>query len=112
MAAVAFTATLIFKGPKTIHVRATISDVAAAYWIFPDGNSFFTLPGDGVYSLTDVIVVVGGTDTTNSDLYVNQLNTGLQIDHKSNLNTANFRQFGQSPISFKPGAMIRLIQRA
>jgi hypothetical protein len=114
MAAAAFTATLIFKGDngRVIHVRTTISDVAAAFWIFPDGNSFITLPGDSNYSLTDVITVVGGTDTTNSDLYVNGLNSGIQIDHKSNLNTANFRQFIQSPIKFKAGALLRLTQRA
>lgn len=114
MAAAAFTSTLIFKGSagKTLHVRATISDVAAAYWIFPDGNSFLSLPGDQNWTLADVIVVTGDTDTTQSQLYVNGLNTGLVIDHKSNLNTANFRQFLTSPISFKAGAMLRLVQAA
>ena len=114
MVAAAFTSTLIFKGDngRVLHVRATVSDVAAAYWIFPDGNAFITLPGDSNYALQDVIVVTGATDTTNSELYVNGLNSGLVVDHKSNLNTANFRQFIQNPIKFKAGALVRLIQRA
>ena len=114
MAAAAFTATLIFKGSrgKTLHVRATISDVAAAYWIFPDGNSFISLPGDQDWTLADIIVVTGGTDTTQSQLYVNMLNSGLVVDHKSNLNTANFRQFLTSPVSFKAGSVLRLVQAA
>lgn len=115
MVAVAFTATLIFKGMKngrTIHVRTTISDVAGAYWIYPDGNSFITLPGDQDYKLVDVIVVTGGTDTTNSEVYVNALNTGLVLDHKSNLNTVQNRQFLTNPVAFKAGALFRLIQRA
>lgn len=114
MAAAAFTATLIFKGSKgkTLHVRCTISDVAAAYWIFPDGNNFIALPGDQDWYLADVIVVTGGTDTSQSQLYVNMLNSGLVVDHKSNLNTANFRQFIQSPVGFKAGAVLRLVQAA
>jgi hypothetical protein len=115
MVAAAFTATLIFKGAKsqnTIHQRATISDVAGAYWVFPDGNSFLQLPSDEPYYLVDVIVVTGGTDTTQSQLFVNQKNTGLVLDHKSNLNSSQYRQFINNPLGFKPAALIRLTQAA
>lgn len=114
MAAVPFTATLIFQGSAgtVFHTRCTISDVAAAYWIFPSGDAFLQLPSNENWTLKDVIVVTGGTDTTQSELYANQKNTGLVLDHKSNLNTSNFRQFLTSPISFKAGAQIKLVQRA
>lgn len=114
MAAVAFTETFIFRGAngRVIHARATVSDVAAAYAVFPDGNSFFMLPGDQVYQLIDVIVVTGGTDTAKQSMYANGLSTGIDIDNKSNLNTANNRQFQQAPVAFKPGTMLRFVQAA
>lgn len=114
MAAVPFTETLIFKGAngKVIHVRATVSDVAAAFAIYPDANNFFILPSDQAYYLADIIVVTGGTDTAQQLLFVNGLNSGITIDNKSNLNTSNNRQFQGAPIGFKPGSMIRLTQSA
>jgi hypothetical protein len=115
MAAAPFTATMIFRGQKSRtvkHVRCTISDVAAAYWIYPDGSNTLTLPSSEGWDMVDIIVVTGGTDTTQSQLYVNQLNTGLVVDHKSNLNTANFRQFITNPIGFNPGSQLKLVQAA
>lgn len=114
MGAVAFTGTMIFRGAngRAMHIRVTMSDVAAAYWIFPSGESTLMLPADTNWQLVDVIIVTGGTDTTQSALYVNGLNSGLVIDHKSNLNTSNFRQFATNPIGFKAGSAIRLIQAA
>lgn len=114
MAAAAFTGTLIFKGSngRTMHVRVTMSDVAAAYWAFPDGNSFLALPSEANWSLVDVIIVTGGTDTTQSEVYANGLSTGLVVDHKSNLNTSNFRQFATAPIGFKAGSVIKFKQAA
>lgn len=114
MAAAAFTATLIFKGSKggQVQQRCTVSDVAAAYWIFPSGDAFLTLSGDQDWYLSDVIVITGGTDTTNSELFVNQRSAGLYIDHKSNLNTANERQFQRSPVGIKAASSVKLVQRA
>lgn len=114
MVAAAFTGTLIFQGGngRILHIRCTMSDVAAAGWVFPDGSTALQLPASTNWVLKDVIVVTGGTDTTQSQLYVNQLNTGLVIDHKSNLNTSNFRQFITSPVPFAAGSVIKLIQAA
>lgn len=115
MAAVPFTETAIFKGlkdGKIIHMRLTVSDVAAAYAVAPDGNGFIQLPGDQPYALIDVIVVTGGTDTTQQVVYVNGLEAGLSLDNKSNLNTSNFRQFATAPVSFKAGSLIRFKQAA
>lgn len=115
MAAVPFTETLIFKGQtngRTIHIRMTVSDVAAAYAIAPDGNGFVQLPSDQEYALVDAIVVTGGTDTTQQQVYANGLPTGLVLDNKSNLNTANFRQFLTNPVRFAPGSLLRFYQAA
>lgn len=115
MAAAAFTETLVFKGQSTgrvLHYRMTVSDVAAAFALPPDGNNFIVLPADQAYSLVDCIVVTGGTDTTQQQVFANGLNTGVAIDNKSNLNTSNFRQFITNPIGFKPGTMVALKQAA
>jgi len=115
MAAAPFTETLIFRGNsngRTIQLRATCSDVAAAFIMFPDGNTSLQLPSDQPYSLVDIIVVTGGTDTTNQEIFANGLSTPLIIDNKSNLNTANNRQFQQAPVGFQAGSLLRFKQAA
>ena len=114
MTAVAFTGTLIFVGSngRQQHTRVTMSDVAAAAWVFADASTTLQLPANATWQLADVIIVTGGTDTTNSELWVNQANSGIVIDHKSNLNTVQYRQFITHPIGFQAGSQIKLIQRA
>lgn len=115
MAAVAFTQTLIFRGTnnkRTIHVAQTVSDVAAAYAINPDGSDFLALPSDQNYELIDIIVVTGGTDTNFEQLFINGLDSGIKISNKSNLNTSNFRQFATAPITIKSGSVLKLKQSA
>ena len=115
MAAAAFTQTLIFKGTsngRVIHVSQTVSDVAAAYAINPDGSDFLALPSDQNYALIDLIVVTGGTDTNFEQLFLNGLDSGIKISNKSNLNTSNFRQFATAPITVKAGSTIKLKQSA
>jgi len=115
MAAAAFTQTLIFQGEKdgrVIHVGQTVSDVAAAYAINPDGSDFLALPSDQNYKLRDLIVVTGGTDTNFELVFINGLDSGIKISNKSNLNTSNFRQFATAPITIKAGSTIKLKQSA
>jgi len=115
MVAAPFTETAIFRGQsngRVMHVRLTVSDVAAAYAVAPDGNSFVQLPGDQAYALQDIIVVTGGTDTTNQEVFANSMSTGIVVDNKSNLNTANSRQFQQAPVVFRAGTLLRLKQAA
>jgi hypothetical protein len=115
MAAVPFTETLILKGNsngRVMHIPLTVSDVADAFAIAPDGNGFLQLPSDQDYSIIDLIVVTGGTDTNFQKVFVNGLDTGLQISNKSNLNTSNFRQFATAPVAFKAGSLIRFKQAA
>lgn len=114
MVAAPFTETLIFKGQngKTLHYRMTVSDVAAASALASDGQGQIQLPADQNYSLIDAIVVVGGTDTTQQEIFVNGLSAGVYVDNKSNLNTANFRQFIQAPLTFRGGSVLRFKQLA
>lgn len=114
MAAVPFTETAIFKGSngRVLHYGLTVSDVANEYAVAPDGNGFIQLPSDQPYTLIDLIVVTGGTDTNFQGVFVNGMDSGLKISNKSNLNTSNFRQFITAPIGFKPGSLIRLKQTA
>lgn len=114
MAAAAFTQTLIFKGEsgRVIHVSQTVDDVANNYAINPDGSNFLALPSDQNYSLIDMIVVTGGTDTNFQKLFVNGLDSGIKISNKSNLNTSNFRQFATAPITIKAGSVIKLQETA
>jgi hypothetical protein len=115
MAAAAFTQTVVLKGMndgRTIHLGMTVSDVVNEFAISPDGNGFIQLPSDQNYWLTDLIVVVGGTDTNFQEVFANGQNTGLKISNKSNLNTSNNRQFQTAPIPFKAGSLVRLKQVA
>jgi len=114
MAAAAFVETLILKGSngRIIHMPVTLSDVANAFGIYPDSADFLQLPSDQDYSLIDVIVVTGGTDTNFQNVFVNQLDSGLKISNKSNLNTSNFRQFATAPVTFRAGSTIKLKQTA
>lgn len=115
MVAAPFTETLILKGARdgrVIHYGLTVSDVAAEYAVAPDGNGFVQVPSDQNYILADIIVVTGGTDTNFQQLFINGLDSGLKISNKSNLNTANFRQFITAPITVKAGSLLRMKQSA
>lgn len=114
MAAAAFTQTLIFKGSngRVIHMGSSVSDVAAAFATYSDGADFIQLPSDQDYTLIDIIVVTGGTDTNFQDIFMNQLASGLRIVNKANLNTSNFRQFATAPVTFRAGSMLKLKQSA
>lgn len=68
MAAAAFVAVLKFtaQNRRTFNYRCTVSDVAAANYVFPDGNGDVVLPSNvGNLFLTDIILSAAGTDTTN-----------------------------------------------
>jgi len=115
MVAVAFVETAIFRGTsngKIVHYPLTVSDVVGAFAISPDGSDILQMGSDQAYSLIDIIVVTGGTDTNFQDVFVNGLATPLKISNKSNLNTSNFRQFATAPVTFAPGSRIKLKQSA
>jgi hypothetical protein len=114
MAAAAFTQTLVFKGTngRVMHIPCSVDDVASNFATFPDGNSFLQIPSDANYALIDLIVVTGGTDTNFQEIFANGLSTGLKVSNKSNLNTSNYRQFQQAPVTFKAGSLLRFKESA
>lgn len=115
MVAAPFVQTLILRGTrdgKTVHLPMTVSDVAAAFALTPDGSDTIQLGADQNYSLIDAIVVTGGTDTNFQDIFVNGLASPLRISNKSNLNTSNFRQFATAPVTFGAGSRLKLKQAA
>lgn len=114
MAAAAFVAVLKFQtaSGRPFQYRCTVSDVASAFYLFPDGDSKVRLPTDEPSYLVDAILSAAGTDTTYADIFANGKTTGEQIQNAANLNTNVSRQFMGAPIGFKPGAEIRLTQRA
>ncbi|WAC05661.1 MAG: hypothetical protein OS112_03265 [Methanoregula sp.] len=92
MAAAAFKGTVSFRGISgTPYVEAlSFSDVANAFATFDSsGLSFISLP-EPVY-LVDLAEVTGGTDTTKTNLWVNNKDTGIKWINTTVLNTLNNR---------------------
>lgn len=116
LAAAPFKATLIFKNLTTGARRSytcTVSDVAAALYIFPSGLNFLTLTGSQKgWALIDVMLSAAGTDTTQASIFVNQRSTPETIQNASNLNTNLARQFLSSPMGFNDGSTVQFIQAA
>jgi len=117
MAAAAFTATLIMArggpGGNTRTWRATVSDVAGAYYVFADGNAFLTLPSDGPYYLVDLLLTPAyGTDTTNATVFANGVNTGIVVANAANQSSTVNRQFMRFNPGFMPGATLKFVQAA
>jgi len=114
MAAAAFRGTLKFLAlgsKRTINYPVTVSDVNAAFYIFPDGNNIVQLPSnEGNILLVDIILSAAGTDTTTASIFVNGKNTGELVQNSANLATNVARQFIGSPIGFQPGAQVRFTQ--
>jgi hypothetical protein len=113
MAAAAYKGTLVFRnGANTNSVQITASDVAAAYYLMPDGQQFLVLAGSGVWTLTDVILTGTGTDTSKTEIFVNGKSSGEFILNAVNQSTTVTRQFASAPIKFYAGSQVSFIQRA
>ena len=113
MAAAAFKAILKFvaKNGETFSYPCTVSDVNAAYYVFPDANNDVVLPTTkGVLAMTDLVLSAAGTDTSQAYIYVNGKNTGEVIMNAANLGTNFSRQLMAAPIYIAPGARLRIQQ--
>lgn len=119
MAAAAFRATLVWacgspsSADRFTHT-CTVSDVAGAYYIFPDGNNFTVLPSNkGNLYLVDVLISpAAGTDTTQATVYVGGRATPYTIQNTANLYSVIGRQYQQSPLGFAAGSQVRFTQAA
>ena len=113
MAAAAFLANLVFacQDGYQFSINCTVSDVNAAYYIFPDGQNYLNLPsGHGAVYLVDLQLSAAGTDTRTANVYANGKITPIVVQNASNLASNLARQFRSVPAGFVPGANIRLAQ--
>lgn len=113
MAAAAFTIAMAVRNAKgqKKSVRLTVSDVAAAFALWPSGES--SVPLSSVDSwVEDMIFSAAGTDTTQLDVIVNGIDTGMRVANGANLATGVNRQIQGAPIFVPAGALLRFIQRA
>jgi len=96
---------------KTFQTQITASDVAAAFWIFPDGAADFTLPSNhGRVSMVDIIKDAAANGVPTALVFANQKNTGEVIVTAANLAANMSRQLAGTPITFEPATRIRFIQ--
>ena len=113
LAAVAFKAILKFtaQNRETFSYPCTVSDVNAAFYVFPDTLGDVVLPSNkGNLYLTDIVLSAAGTDTSQADIYINGKATGERILNAANLGTNFSRQFMGSPIPIGPGARLKIMQ--
>jgi len=114
MAAAAFKAVVKLVGDngRTLQYPCTVSDVAAANYVFQDASNDTTLPSDTNWRIADVVLSAAGTDTTTADIFVNGKSTGEAVMNAANLATNLSRQFMGAPVGIQAGARLRFIQRA
>lgn len=114
MAAAPFKGILKFvaQDGKTFAYPVTVSDVNAAFYIFPDGNNVVSLPtGHGTLALVDVALSASGTDTSTGAIYVNGKNTGELVMNALCVATNLSREFMGSPLYIAEGSLLRITQQ-
>jgi len=116
MAAAAYKVTLIValgspNGP-TKPFSLTASDVAAASWLFPSGQSTAVLNGKNDVYIIDAILSAAGTDTTQSEFFVGNISTGFLLLNATSLATTIQRPLQSAPIRVPAGTQFQVIQRA
>ena len=113
MAAAIFKAVMIFVGlesKKTFPVVAAFTDVnAAAVTWGATSDSSYILNEDSIW--VDALVNTGGTDTSQSALYLNDAATPITFIHKANLDTAaSGRQMQMLRLKLRKGTKIKMVQ--
>lgn len=113
MAAAAFKVALTIRNSagQIKSVPMTVSDVAAAFFLYPSGGSELPLSSLPCV-ITDILYTAAGTDTTQADVYVNGVDTGIRVFNAANTGTVINRQIMNSPIAIPAGAQVKFIQRA
>jgi len=117
MAAAAYKVTMTValggpNGPRKA-ISITASDVAAANWLFPSGSGVNVLDGRNDTWITDTVLSAAGTDTTQSEFFINGVSTGFLLLNATSLATAvGGRPFQQAPMRIPAGAQLQVTQRA
>lgn len=90
-------------------IPLTVSDVNAAFALFPSGGS--ELPLSGLPSvIADMVYTAAGTDTSQLQVFINGVDTGIRVYNAANLGTVYNRQVQSAPISVPAGALVRFVQ--
>jgi len=116
MAAAAYKVSMIAalgspNGPKKVF-SLTASDVAAAFWLHPSGASEIVLNGSQDVYIVDCILSAAGTDTTNSEFFINGQSTGFKLLNATSLGTIVARPLQIAPLRVPAGAMVKVTQNA
>lgn len=92
--------------------NVTISDVNAAYWIFPDLNNNVILSTQhGYCDIYDIILSAAGTDTRTANIFVNGKPSSMAVQNGANLASNQARQFTPgAPLRLAAGANLRFTQ--
>ena len=114
MAAAPFKATAIIaagspKGP-TKPFSLTVSDVNAAFYVWPSGQNFNVLSGDFDCYIVDLILSAAGTDTSQGEIFVGGVSTGFKILNATTLATTIVRPLPQAPIRVPKGQALQITQ--
>lgn len=90
----------------------TASDVADASWLFQSGASQSVLSGTENAYIVDAILSAAGTDTTQSEFFVNGTPTNFKLQNSTSIATTITRPLQQAPLGLKAGATLQVLQRA
>jgi hypothetical protein len=95
MAATPYKGIIKLKTTKgVVQYPFTASDVAAAKWVFQDGNTKLQIPLEyGNAALIDINLSAAGVDTSQATIIVNAKDTGNRVLGVANLYTGVGRQF-------------------
>jgi len=97
------------NGPRKIF-PLTASDVNAEFWLFPSGSSEITLNGSEDVYIVDTILSAAGTDTTQSEFYINGMAEGTKLLNATSIATTIMRPFASAPLRVPKGATFKVKQ--
>lgn len=112
MVAAAFKASITYRNMRTNERKTipyTVSDVTGAFWLSPSGTGAQSIGTDD-YEIVDVILTAAGTDTSQTEIFVNGVNTGVKIFHALNLATTINRQAQSMRLGIKAGNIVEYKQ--
>lgn len=115
MAATPFTGIIVvqYRSGLKESIPATMSDVADAEWVAPDGTDFFHLNASGGDArIVDIVLSTAGVDTRTSTIRVNGVLVPTIILHGANVGTVVNRQMQQTPLNLPAGAQLEFTQVA
>jgi len=114
MAAAAFKASLIYKtaSGKSKTRFCTVSDVAAAFYVFESGSTEPVINPTETCYLVDIVLSAAGTDTTTGEIYINGISSGVKFLNATTLGTVVGRPFLNAPVMIPAGSTFRITQLA